>query len=151
MELSQIRRRIELCMREIILMIIKLWQALKKSWLKKTPKHRVRRNPCNVNFLVNCLSRFKNWPFVEFLKYAFAYYISWKTFIPHESDHTILLHLPACGKLTMKKRKSCRKHKSENGINTHLWIYQRWDQVPRRSKYPLTTGHTRRELYFQIR
>ena len=24
-------------------------------------------------------------------------------------------------------------------------IYRRWDQVPRRSKHPLLTGHTRRE------
>jgi hypothetical protein len=27
-------------------------------------------------------------------------------------------------------------------------VYQRWDQVPRRSKHPLPTGHTRPELYF---
>jgi hypothetical protein len=39
------------------------------------------------------------------------------------------------------------------GANRDLWIYQRWDQVPRRSKHPLMTGHTRREpyVYFQSR
>jgi hypothetical protein len=29
--------------------------------------------------------------------------------------------------------------------NTDPQIYRRWDQVPRRSKHPLSTGHTRRE------
>jgi hypothetical protein len=23
------------------------------------------------------------------------------------------------------------------GVNTDIWIYQRWDQVPKRSKHPL--------------
>jgi hypothetical protein len=43
--------------------------------------------------------------------------------------------------------KSHRKYKSEKGVNTDLWIYQRWDQVPRKCKHPLLTGHTRREPY----
>jgi hypothetical protein len=30
-------------------------------------------------------------------------------------------------------------------------MYQRRDQVSRRSKHPLSTSHTRREPYFQIR
>jgi hypothetical protein len=29
--------------------------------------------------------------------------------------------------------------------NTDPWTYRRWDQVPRRSKYPLSTGHIRCE------
>ena len=29
--------------------------------------------------------------------------------------------------------------------NTDPRIYRRWDQVPRMSKHPLLTGHTRRE------
>ena len=33
--------------------------------------------------------------------------------------------------------------------NTDPWIYQRWDQVHRRSKHPLLTGHTHREFLFQ--
>jgi hypothetical protein len=32
--------------------------------------------------------------------------------------------------------KSCRKYKSDNGADTDLWIYQRWNQAPRRNKYP---------------
>jgi hypothetical protein len=28
--------------------------------------------------------------------------------------------------------------------------YRRWDQVPRRSKHPLSTGHTRRETSSSI-
>ncbi|XP_048730227.1 uncharacterized protein LOC125647559 isoform X2 [Ostrea edulis] len=35
--------------------------------------------------------------------------------------------------------------------NTDPWTHQRWDQVPRRSKHPLLTGHTRREPYILIR
>jgi hypothetical protein len=31
------------------------------------------------------------------------------------------------------------KYKFENRANTDLWIYQRWDQVPRRSEHPLST------------
>jgi hypothetical protein len=30
-------------------------------------------------------------------------------------------------------------------VNTDPRIYRRWDRVPRRSKHPLSTGHTRRE------
>jgi hypothetical protein len=47
--------------------------------------------------------------------------------------------------------KSWRKYKSENGANTDLWIYQRWEQMPRRSKHLLSTGHTRHEPHVQIR
>jgi predicted CopG family antitoxin len=32
-----------------------------------------------------------------------------------------------------------------------LWIYQRWDQVPWRSKHSLSIDHTRREPFFQSR
>jgi hypothetical protein len=31
------------------------------------------------------------------------------------------------------------------GITNDPRKYRRWDQVPRRSKHPLPTGHTRRE------
>ena len=34
--------------------------------------------------------------------------------------------------------------------NTDSWTHQRWDQVPRRSKHPLLTGHTRREPIDQV-
>jgi hypothetical protein len=34
---------------------------------------------------------------------------------------------------------------------TDLWIYQRWDQVPWRSKHPLSIDHTRRKPPFLIR
>jgi hypothetical protein len=30
------------------------------------------------------------------------------------------------------------------------WIYQRWDQMPKRSKHPLSTSHTSHNLHFQI-
>jgi hypothetical protein len=40
-----------------------------------------------------------------------------------------------------RSRKSYRKCKSENGANTSLRIYQRWDQVLKRSKHSLSTGH----------
>jgi hypothetical protein len=36
--------------------------------------------------------------------------------------------------------KSCRKYKFATRANTDLWIYQRWDQVPR-SQHPLSTSH----------
>jgi hypothetical protein len=35
--------------------------------------------------------------------------------------------------------------KRNKWANTDLRIYHRWDQVPRRSKHPLSTGHTRRD------
>jgi hypothetical protein len=35
-------------------------------------------------------------------------------------------------------------------INMEPRIYRRWDQVPRGSKHPLLTGHTRREPSFKI-
>jgi hypothetical protein len=44
---------------------------------------------------------------------------------------------------TRQSHKSCRKYKFDNGENTDLWIYQRRDQVSRRSKRPLSIGHTR--------
>jgi hypothetical protein len=36
-----------------------------------------------------------------------------------------------------------RKHKSGDVANMIPWTYQRWDQIPERSKHPLSTGHTR--------
>jgi hypothetical protein len=36
------------------------------------------------------------------------------------------------------------------GEHGPLNIYQRWDQVPRRSKHPLLTGHTRCESYSRL-
>jgi hypothetical protein len=48
-----------------------------------------------------------------------------------------------------QSHKSCRKYKSENGANKDPWINQKWDQVPRRSKYPLSTSHTSCELHFK--
>jgi hypothetical protein len=36
------------------------------------------------------------------------------------------------------------------GINMHLRIYQRWDQVSRRSKHPSLIGHTVMNPYFFI-
>ena len=39
-----------------------------------------------------------------------------------------------------------KQYKSKYMANTDPWIYQRWDQVPRRSKHPLLTGgHTHSE------
>ena len=38
-----------------------------------------------------------------------------------------------------------------NSRNTDPWTYQRWNQVPRRSKHPLLTGYTHREPYLHIR
>ncbi|XP_055996543.1 uncharacterized protein LOC125683740 isoform X1 [Ostrea edulis] len=38
----------------------------------------------------------------------------------------------------------------ESWANTDPWVYQRWDQVPRRSKHPLSTGHIRREPFILI-
>ncbi|XP_056016734.1 uncharacterized protein LOC130053461, partial [Ostrea edulis] len=42
---------------------------------------------------------------------------------------------------------SYKQYKIDSWANTDLWTHQRWDQVPRRSKHPLLTGHTRREPY----
>jgi hypothetical protein len=39
--------------------------------------------------------------------------------------------------ISNQSHKSYKKYKSENGR-----IYQRWDQVPWRSKHPLLTDHT---------
>jgi hypothetical protein len=50
-----------------------------------------------------------------------------------------------------KHNQQSLKLKSENGLNTDLWIYQRWDDVLGRIKQPLLTRHTRREPYFLIR
>jgi hypothetical protein len=36
-----------------------------------------------------------------------------------------------------ESHKSCRKYKIENRGNRDLWIHQRWDHVPRRSKHPI--------------
>jgi hypothetical protein len=47
---------------------------------------------------------------------------------------------------SQRSHKYYRKYKSENGTNTDQWIYQWWDQVPKRSKRPLSTSHTRRKL-----
>jgi hypothetical protein len=54
---------------------------------------------------------------------------------------------------SIQSHKSYRKYKlSENGrAYTDLWIYQRWDQVPWRSKHLLSIDHTRCEPFFQIR
>ncbi|XP_056000247.1 uncharacterized protein LOC130048105 isoform X5 [Ostrea edulis] len=41
--------------------------------------------------------------------------------------------------------------KDDSWANTDPWTHQRWDQVPRRSKHPLLTGHTRREPHILIR
>jgi hypothetical protein len=30
-----------------------------------------------------------------------------------------------------QSHKSCRKYKPEKGANMDVWIYQRWDQVPK--------------------
>jgi hypothetical protein len=40
-----------------------------------------------------------------------------------------------------QSHKSHRKYKFENRANTDLQIYQRWDQVPRRSKHPINQTH----------
>ncbi|XP_048730689.2 uncharacterized protein LOC125647898 isoform X1 [Ostrea edulis] len=37
---------------------------------------------------------------------------------------------------------SYKEYKIDSWANTDPWIYQRWDQVPRRSKHPLSTGPT---------
>jgi hypothetical protein len=39
-----------------------------------------------------------------------------------------------------QSHKFCRKNKLENGGKHGPWIYQRWDQVSRRSKYPYKHG-----------
>jgi hypothetical protein len=39
-----------------------------------------------------------------------------------------------------RSHKSCGKYKSENRANKDFWIYQRWDQVLRRSKHPYKHG-----------
>jgi hypothetical protein len=45
--------------------------------------------------------------------------------------------MDAMGNITISHRsdKSYRKYKSENRANRKLQIYQKWDQVPRRSKH----------------
>jgi hypothetical protein len=48
-----------------------------------------------------------------------------------------------------QSHKSYREYKSENGCTQTL--YQRWDQVPWRSKHPMMTDHTRCEHYFHFR
>jgi hypothetical protein len=42
------------------------------------------------------------------------------------------------------------KSQRNKWANTDPWIYRRWEQVPRRSKHPLSTGHTRCEPSFMI-
>ena len=37
------------------------------------------------------------------------------------------------------------QYKMSEIAHTDPWIYQRWDQVPRRNRHPLLTGHTHRE------
>jgi hypothetical protein len=46
---------------------------------------------------------------------------------------------------------SVNKWRIREWAYTNLWIYQRWDHVPWRSKLPLLTGQTRCEAYFDIR
>jgi hypothetical protein len=41
---------------------------------------------------------------------------------------------------TITSHKFCRKYRSENRANRGPWVYQRWDQVPRRSKHPYKQG-----------
>ena len=51
------------------------------------------------------------------------------------------------GKIRSQNRCPDQVHKiiySENQAYTDPWKHQRWNQVPRRSKHPLLTGHTRR-------
>jgi predicted phosphodiesterase len=35
--------------------------------------------------------------------------------------------------------------------NTDPRIYRKWDQVPMRSKHPLSTGHTHRQPHFKVK
>ncbi|XP_048733691.2 calcium and integrin-binding family member 3-like isoform X2 [Ostrea edulis] len=44
-----------------------------------------------------------------------------------------------------------KQYKIDSWANTDPWTHQRWDQVPRRSKHPLSTGHIHREPYILIR
>ncbi|XP_056020094.1 titin-like isoform X2 [Ostrea edulis] len=46
---------------------------------------------------------------------------------------------------------SYKQYKIDSWANTDPWTHQRWDQVPKRSKHPLLTGHTRREPHILIR
>jgi hypothetical protein len=61
------------------------------------------------------------------------------------------LYLPETIKMSKipnsdQSQNTSRNYKSEEQMDQHgRRIYWRWDQAPRRSKHPLSTGHTRRE------
>ena len=72
--------------------------------------------------------------------------VNYKSYLPLLMIIIFRTHYGWLAKITNRDQSSKSKTVQNEWIaHTDPWIYQRLDQVPRRNKHPLLTGHTHRE------